>query len=109
MNIEIHTYDGRLVYELLGKSSATVDDEIQISDQIKLRYDGSYIRKAIGFPEIARFVLTFASGAATGVAGNWLYDKLKGRKIEKLVIEKTEVEIDRGEIKKVISEKLRIK
>jgi hypothetical protein len=106
MNIEIHTYDKGLVFDLLGKSS--VRDEIQISDQIKLRYDGSYIRKAFGFPEIANFVLTFGSGMAAGVAANWLYDKLKGKKIERLIIERTEVEIDRGEIKKVIEEKLMV-
>lgn len=108
MNIEIHTYDRGLVFDLLGKSSASVHDEIQMSDQIKLRYDGSYIRKAVGFPEIAKFVLTFGSGMAAGVAANWLYDKLKGRKIEKLIIERTEVEIDQGEIKRVIEENLRV-
>jgi len=108
VNIEIHIYDRRLVYELLGKPSAAIGDEIQVSDQITIRYDGSYIRKAIGFPEIAKFVLAFGSGATAGVVGNWLYDKLKGKKIEKLVIERTEVEVDQGEIKRVIDEKLKI-
>ncbi len=44
---------------------------------------------------------------AAGVASNWLYDKLKTKKIEKLMIERTEVEIDKGEIKKVIEEKIK--
>jgi len=111
MNIEIHTQEKDLVYDLLGKSSATINDEIQISDQLKLRYEGTDCCKAVGFPEIAYFVLTIGSGfavdLAAGVTANWLYDKLKGKKI-KVIIERTEVEIDRGEIKKVIIEKLRI-
>jgi len=36
----------------------------------------------------------------------WLYDKLKGR-ANKVIIERTVVEIDEGQIKKVIIEKLR--
>ena len=47
----------------------------------------------------------------TGVIAAWLYDKLKGRVHpergdEKLVIERTEVELEEGAIKRVITEKL---
>ena len=108
INIEIHTHERRLVSDLLGKSSITINDEIQISDQIKLRYAGSYIRKALDFPEIIYIVVSFSSGVAAGVFANWIYDKIKGKRIEKFMIEKTEIELDQGEIKKVIEEKLSI-
>ncbi len=108
MNIEIHTNDNFLVFDLFGKSSIHQDDEIQITEQVRLKYNGSSIRKAVGFQEIANFVLTFGSGVASGVVANWLYDKLKEKKVEKLVIERTEVEIEQGEIKRVIEEKLRL-
>lgn len=106
MKIEIHTHDTRLVGHLLEESTISVHDEIQISGGVTLKYDESYIRKAVGFPEIAKFALTFGSGIAAGVAANWIYAKLKGRNIEKLIIERTEIEIEEGEIKRVIEEKL---
>ncbi len=108
MNIEIHTHDRDLVSDFLGSSSASAKDEIQIADQVRLRYEGSHIRKAIGLPEIARFALTFGSGVAAGVAANWLYGKLKGRRVEKLIIERTEVDVNQGEIERVIEERLTV-
>ena len=108
MNIEVHTFDKFLVYELLGKSSVSLNDEVQVSDQIILRFNGIDFQKAVGLPEIINLILALGSVKAIEVASKWLHDKLKGKKIEKLVIEKTEVEIDQGEIKRVIEEKLKI-
>jgi len=97
MDIEIHTYDKDMVFDL---PSASVHGEIQVPDQIELIYEESYIQKAVDFSVIDCYVLTFGSGVTAGVVANWLYDGLKGKKIEKLVIERTEVEITQGEIKK---------
>lgn len=108
MKIEIHTYDRRLAFDMFETSSTNDHTEIQISSDVKLKYEGLYIRKAIGFPEILYSILEFSSGVATGVVANWLYNKLKGKKIKKLMIEKTEVEINKGEIRRVIEEKLKI-
>ena len=105
MNIEIYTDDKNLVFELLGKSSAKVGDSTGLENQILLTYKGSLIRKAIGFPEIAQFALTFGSGVGAGLVANWLYDKLRGKKITRIVIERTEVKLNEGEIEKVINEK----
>ena len=109
MEIKILTYEGRLVFELLDKPSASVGDSIEIADQVRLIYNGSIIQKAIGFPEIINFTLTSGSGVAAGVIAAWLYDKLKGRKVDKLIIERTEVELDKGQIRKVIEERVEFK
>ncbi len=108
MKIEVYSYNGRLVHDLFNKSFLSAGDKIQIADNITLNYEGTYCRRTIGFPEIANFALTFSSGVASGVAATWLYDKLKGQKVEKLVIERTEVEINEGEIKRIIEEKTKI-
>lgn len=107
INIEIHTYEGRLVFDLLRKSSVTQNDEFQISERIKLIRKGSFTGQV--FPEIIYFAVSFSSGVAAGVFANWIYDKLKGKRMEKFMIEKTEIELDKGEIKRIIEEKLRIK
>ncbi len=80
MNIEIHTHDKFLAFDLLGKSSITAGDEIRGTEDVRLKYNGSLIRKAAGFPEVVNFVLTFGSGVTSGVVANWLYDKLKRKK-----------------------------
>jgi len=108
IKIEIHTYDRRLAFDLFETSSTNEHTEIQISSEAKLKYHGLYVRKAAGFPEILYSILEYSSGVATGIIANWLYNKLKGKKIEKLMIEKTEVEIEEGEIKRVIEEKLKV-
>ena len=106
MGIKILTYDGQLVFDLLDKPSASVGDRIEIADQVRLVYNGSIKQKAIGLPEIVNFTLTYGSNVAAGVIAAWLYNKLKGRKVEKLIIERTEVEIDEGQIRKVIEEQV---
>lgn len=109
MNIEIHPHDRFLAFDLAGTPSIDVGDEIQIADQVKLSFKSAHdIGKAFYLPEIVYFTLTFGSGVAAGVAANWLYDKLKSKRIKKLIIERTEVEIDQGEIKRVIEERLKI-
>ena len=108
INIEIHTHERRLVFDLLGKSSVTQNDEIQISDQIKLRYAGSYERKGLDFLAIIYFAVSISSSVGASVFASWLYDKLKGKRIKKFIIERTEIELDEGEIKRIIEEKLTI-
>jgi hypothetical protein len=108
MKIEIHTHDRRLVSDLLGSSTITVNDKVQISGDAVLRFDGIYIRKAVGFPEIVYFSLTFGLGVSASLVANWLYNKLRKKKIEKLIIDRRVIEIDEGEIKKIIEERLKI-
>lgn len=85
--------------------------EIQISDQVKLKYKGTELLEAYDYPEIVKLIFYVAVATLTKAsveeAVKWLFEKLKGKKIEKLIIERTEVELDQGKIKKVIEEKLK--
>ena len=45
------------------------------------------------------------TGIAVGVVANWLYDKLKGRATT-LRIDRIEVHLDRGEIEKILVERI---
>jgi hypothetical protein len=102
IKIEVHTHDRDLISDVLERSSISSGDELAISDQAKIRYEGSYIRKALGFPEIVYFTITFASSVSAGIIANWLYDKFKKKNIEKLIIERTEIEINQEKITKII-------
>jgi len=110
IEIEIQTLDKGLIFDLLGKSTPSRHEEVQILEGVSLRYDGSRIpiRKGADFPEIAKFVLTWVLSIPASMIAAWLYGKLKGKEKTKLIIEKREVEIDQGEIKRIIEEKIRI-
>ena len=60
------------------------------------------------YKPLLKFVLTIGPGVISGVVANWLYNKLRGKKIQKLIIERTVVEIDKEEIKKIIEEKIKL-
>lgn len=107
MEIKIRTYDGQLVFDLLGKPSASFGDRIEIADHVSLIYNGTIKRRAIGLLEIVNFTLVFGSGVAASLIAAGLYDKLKGRKVETVIIERTEVEIDEGQIRKVMEERVK--
>jgi len=105
MNIEIDTKNKTLVYELLekeiGKSSLSRGEVITIDDKIKVVYQGELIKLAVGEPSTIQLAITFVAGIASSYVGTWLYNKING-KAEKLRINYTEVEIDEGEITRVI-------
>jgi len=110
MEIEIHTTDRALVFDLLGTtSSLSIGDKSEIpKGNAILTYKGSYIQKGFGIPEIAKFSIEFGSGVAIGIISNWLYNKLKGKDIKRLIIEKREITVERNEIRKIIEEKIEI-
>lgn len=107
VDIEIQTQDRFLVFELLGKKSANLNDSVDLPGNAKLSYTGSLIRKSFELPEIVNFTLTFGSSVTAGLVANWLYDKLKN-KTERITINRREIQLDNKEIKKIIEESIKI-
>ncbi len=105
MNIRltIDTDDRSLAFDLMGNpkqiGSGTT---VSIPGICDVRLESLFIRKALEAPETLELILSFATGVSSGVIANWIYGKLKGRKVT-LHIEEYEVEIDEDEIKKIIS------
>ena len=48
MELEIHTWDKTLLFDILDKSSASIGDAITIPGDAKLTYKGTLICKALG-------------------------------------------------------------
>ena len=110
LNIEIETNDRMLTSDLFeSREFSAGQTEKVITEGISIRWEGGLKRKAVGFPEIVRITLFIAEKVVLPVAisltASWLYDKLKGR-ANKITIEYTVVEIDEGEIKKVLTKKI---
>ena len=95
MKLEIHTQDGFLAYELMGENQLKNGNSKEISDGVSLRYDGRYFRKALDFPTILFFTLNVVADIATIImAVDWLIEKLRSKKVEKIVIDEIEVGLD---------------
>lgn len=68
-------------------------------------WKGQIERKAIGSPTTITLLLSFGTGVASGLVASWLYDKLKGR-ASTLRIERTVIQINEGEITRIITERI---
>jgi len=114
IHIQIHTYDNKLKNDIFGESINKGREEIFINGGVKLKLDGiHYGWDGFGSadyvpPDTLFLVLSIPINVAGSLIANWLYDKLKNKKVEKLVIERTEVLITEGEIKSIIEEKLKL-
>ena len=104
--IEIATKDSVLIYDLMEKKEAHSGMVSSVASGATLRLNSHLIREAFGVPEILQLTLSIGKDVAIEVFAAWLYDKLKGRAI-KLEIDQTEIQIDKGEIKKIIIKKIK--
>lgn len=107
---EIETHDKMLGYDLFeSKELLRGHTEKSVSEDASVRFEGSIFRKAEGLPEIIELTLIFAKEVVKpiilGIVSAWLYNKMKGRAVT-LRIERSEVEIDKGEIEKILMEKI---
>lgn len=111
VEIEIETYDVGLSFDLFeSKEIRAGETQKTIADGVSVRCEGGLIRKAEGIPQIVRIALiiteTVALPLAVSIAANWLYDKLRRKKVEKLRIGRVEVKVDKGEIERILIEKI---
>jgi hypothetical protein len=104
LHVEVDTDDHDLAFdlmsrpELLGPGTST-----EIPGYATLTVESLTMRKAFGFPETVELALSFGTGVASGLVANWLFAKLRGRTVS-LRIERTEVQVNAGEIERIIRE-----
>ena len=108
MEIQIHTFDEHLLESLFGQAEIGEGQSIEIAEGIAMTYERSVIRRGFGSPEVITLALSFPVGVSASFIAAWIYDKLKGTKVERIFVDRTEVQFDEGSIKKVIEEKIEI-
>lgn len=115
LRIDVHTRDIRLVHDIFG-GDTSMGQQAEIAEGVSIRNDGTEEFRSVDFPAILHLTLEIADRNAeavgSGLIAAWLYDKFKNRVRperdgEKLMIERTVVELEEGQIKRVIIEKLR--
>jgi len=106
LSIEIETFDNMLAFNLFDVTRISDKIEKSITEGISVRYESTLIRKAEGFPEVVNIALFIGEHVAlpitVSIVSRWLYDKLKERKDNKLMINNTSVEINAEKIEQLI-------
>lgn len=103
--LEIETENRALPLELFDSSELSGDTECQTPGGATLRFCSLSTRRAFGQPETLQLILSFGSGVVSGLVANFLFQKLRGR-ATRLRIDRTEVQIIRGEIARVLHERI---
>ena len=108
MEIEIETSDSQLLPDLLETTSSSIQPGYQKSfpDGGSITLQKDIKRRSLTVPpETITLILSVGGSITANVISTWLYEKLKGRAI-RLHIDRKEIQIDNGEIKKIIEESI---
>lgn len=100
--IKIETQDKLLVFELFNVKQTRQGLQIEPTDGAVLRYESTFIREAVGIPDIITLTLQLGKDVAVGVFSAWLYDKLKER-TSKLQIAGKETPVEKDAIERALS------
>ena len=111
VDLIVYTHGGRPLAELTQRLRVAEGATIDIAEHVRLTYLGPVLLLSPGAPGVLRFLLSVSQdvtvSVAASVAANWFYRKLKHRRPNvNISVEKTVVEVEAGQIKRVIEEKL---
>ena len=110
LQLTIETYDRKLGLQIAGVGdSLTAGTYIDAPSGAKVEYVGSLAAKSFGIPEVLQFVVDVAKDVDLGLLVTWLYEKVKGKNIARIAINRREViEITYEGIRKTLEEEVKI-
>ncbi len=106
--LHIETHDRHLGFEIAESSSLKSGLTIQAPGGVALKYEGSLIRKSVGIPEVLQFIVDASVNIDLALFGAWLYDKVKDKNVERVIINRRVVtEITAEGIRQALEEEMR--
>ena len=108
ISLQIETHDRRLGLDMAGiENRLTSGTVVDIPGGAKLQYKGSLGQKALGIPEVLEFILDTSVNIDLGLLSAWLYDKVKGKEVDRIMINRRVItEISEQGIRQVIEEEI---
>ena len=90
-----------------GLDSELIEAPEKVGKKVDLPATATFmaVQRSKGIEGRYIFMLNFGIDLAPGLLANWLYEKINGR-ATKLLMDRTEVPIDKSEIERVITEKI---
>lgn len=108
ISLHIETHDRHLGFEIVDSSSLAADLAIHAPGGVTLTYQGSFVCKAVGIPEVLQFLVDASVNVDLALFSTWLYDKVKNKDIERITISRRVVtEITPQAIRQVLEEEIR--
>jgi len=106
--LHIETHDRHLGFDMAESSSLKSGLIINAPGGVALTYQGSLVRKSVGIPEVLQFVIDVSTNIDVGLFGAWLYDKVKGKSVERIIINRCVVtEITEHGVRQALEEEIR--
>jgi len=106
ISLDIETFANHFENELLDSNSLSKNTEKTLGEGVSIRYGFSVLRKSLDIPQWFNIILVVGQNVALPLAvnlfSNYLYDKLVRRKIDKVIINHSEVRTNREEIEELI-------
>src|SRR5690606_27180555 len=108
VQLDIETHDRRLGFDIAGVgNSLSAGTRVDVPGGAKIVLQGAIVRKGFGIPEVLQFVVDAAVSIEIGLFSAWLYDKVKDRPVERIVINRRVVtEITEHGIRQVLEEEI---
>lgn len=106
LKIDIETHDRELGFDMAGVNNRLfAGTKVSIPGGGTIEFEGTLIRKAVGIPEVLQFVVDTATNLEYGLLATWLAQKVEGRQVERITINRRIVtEITASGIRQVIEE-----
>lgn len=95
MDVSIQTNDSQMTAALMGRPDPAVSERFEIADHFALTYRGAPRARSMSpfAAQLLEFSLDISGQVAIGVFCNWLWEKLKDRRVDELLIDGTEVDL----------------
>lgn len=109
LELDIETHDRQLGFDIAGVDGTLASGTwVEAPGSAKLQFCGAIIRKAANIPEILQFALDATKEIEVGLFAAWLYDKVKGKDVERIVVNRRVVtEITENGIRLALEEEIR--
>lgn len=109
VQLDIETHDRRLGFDIAGVgNSLNFGTAVDVPGGAKVVFQGAIVRKSFGIPEVLQFVLDTAVNVEIGLLSAWLYDKVKGKPVERIIINRRVItEFTEQGIRQVLEEEIR--
>lgn len=109
LTLNIETHDRSLGFDIAAVGNTLrAGTVVDVPGGAKLLYQGTFVRKAVGVPEVLQFTVDASINVDLALLATWLYDKLKSKPVERIIINRTVItEITEDRIRQVLIEEVR--
>jgi hypothetical protein len=109
IKLQIETDDRMLGFDIAGiDNDLKSGTAISIPGGASIEYEGSFIQKSLGIPEILQFIVDASVTVDLSLFAAWLYDKVKDKPIERIVVNRRVItDISAHCIRQAIEEEIR--